>query len=372
MERRDFIHTSGLASLALGLAPLSACLNSDSGLKILVLGGTNYLGPAIVNQALAMGHEITLFNRGITNPDLYPNLEKLKGNRTIEKEDLSALEGDRKWDIVIDTWTADPRMINKSTQLLKNRVKKYVFVSSIAVYKDKTVVGITETSPLHEVTEFKPGMSYYQSKVLCETAVKNAFPENHVIVRPPGIFGKRDESWSLVYWLWRVRAGGPVLAPGDGTDFVQWIDVRDVAHFLLHAMETNLNGIYNTIGPTKEPLVFKEFLERINTHFGNRADFIWVDDEFLAEQNLRPIVDIPIWEPKTGRAGRHTMSAKKAIQAGMSFTPMEQTFDSALNWYDYVKSSSTDPAIDKSRPFNGITRTKELELLEIWKDKIAS
>ena len=100
----------------------------------------------------------------------------------------------------------------------------------------------------------------------------------------------------------------------------------------------------------KEPLVFKEFLERINAHFGNRADFIWVDDQFLAEQNLRPIVDIPIWEPKTGRAGRHTMSAEKAIQAGMVFTPMEQTFDSALNWYDHVKSPSTDPAIDKSRP----------------------
>ena len=122
-------------------------------------------------------------------------------------------------------------MISKSAGLLKNRVKKYVFVSSIAVYKDKTVVGITEASSLHEVTEFTPGMSYYQSKVLCEAAVMAAFPENHVIVRPPGIFGKRDESWSLVYWLWRIRAGGPVLAPGDGTDFVQWIDVRDVAHF---------------------------------------------------------------------------------------------------------------------------------------------
>ncbi len=372
MERREFLNISSIASLVLGFAPLSACINTKEKLKILVLGGTNYLGPAIVNSSLALGHEITLFNRGITNPNLYPNLEKLKGNRIIEKEDLKALEGSRKWDIVIDTWTADPRMIRRTGEILKSRIKKYVFVSSIAVYKDKTVEGINETSPLHEVTEFIPGMSYYQSKVLCEEVVRKLFPENNIIVRPPGIFGKRDESWSFVYWLWRIKIGGEVLAPGDGTDFVQWIDVRDVANFITLAIETNQNGVYNTIGPSKEPLVFKTFLERINAHFGNKANFVWVDNAFLEKNNMRPIVDIPIWEPKTRRAGRHTMSAQKAIQAGMTFTPMEETFDSALNWYEKVKSPDYDPALDKSRPFNGITRTKELELLEAWKAKVTS
>ncbi len=370
MRRRNFVKITGASSLLVSMAPLVACTETNEGLNILILGGTNYLGPAIVDVALANGHNITLFNRGITNPQLYPKMEKLIGDRDIQMENLSALEGNRQWDIVIDTWPADPRMIERTAKLLKDRTKSYAFISSIVVYKDLAKVGITESSPLREVKEFVPGMSYHESKVLCEKVVREEFPNNHLIVRPPGIFGKRDESWSFVYWLWRIRAGGPILAPGDGNDFVQWVDVNDVGNFMVHTLETNQYGIYNTIGPEKGPLVFKEYLKRVNEHYGNKAEFIWVSPVFIEENKLVPIVDLPLWEPKTSRAGRHTISAQKAIGAGMTLTPMERTFDSALNWYDQVKSPVVDPALDKSRPYNGISRVKELELLQAWEAKI--
>ncbi len=366
MKRRNFVKITGASSLFTCINPLVACTNANKSLDILVLGGTNYLGPAVVDAALASGHNITLFNRGITNPHLYPKIEKLIGNREIQTENLNALKGNRKWDIAIDTWPSDPRMIERTALLLKNRVKSYAFISSIAVYKDMTKVGITETSPLRDVKQFIPGMSYHESKVLCEKVVQEVFPDNHLIVRPPGIFGKRNESWSFTYWLWRIRAGGQILAPSDGTEFVQWVDVNDVGNFMIHALETNQHGIFNTIGPEKNPILFKEFLMRVNDHYGNKAKFIWVSKAFIEENGLRPIVDIPLWEPKERRAGRHTMSAQKAITAGMTFTPMEQTFDEELDWYDEVKSPTDDPGLDKNRPYNGITRARELELLQDW------
>lgn len=370
MKRRNFIEKIGYASILLSGLPFIGCSEKPKKLKLLILGGTNYLGPAIVNAALECSHEITLFNRGITNPHLFPELEKLKGNRAIDSENLSALTTNRKWDYVIDTWPTDPRIVERTATLLKGRVRGYSFTSSIAVYSDKTISGIIETAPLHEVERFEPGMSYYQSKVLCEQVVGSIFPDNHLITRPPGIHGKRDESWTLVYWLWRIRNGGDVLAPGDGDDPVQYVEVNDVAKFTINAMANNQRGIYNTIGPRKAPLKWKEFLTKINDHYGNKANLVWVNNDFIEQKQLQPVVDLPIWEPRNRRAGRHTMNSQKAIKAGMTFADMEKTFDNALNWYDHIKSPNADPGLDKSRPFNGITRKKELELLDEWQAKI--
>ncbi|MEM9648194.1 MAG: NAD-dependent epimerase/dehydratase family protein [Bacteroidota bacterium] len=367
MKRRNFVKNVGYSSLLLSGLPILGCTRADKPLQLLVLGGTNYLGPAVVNAALRAGHEVTLFNRGITNPDLFPNVERLIGDRNLDSENLDALRSNRTWDYVIDTWPADPRMVERSAKLLQSRVKAYAFTSSIAVYSDKTVPGITESSPIHKVEEYLPGMSYYQSKVLCEEAVRSIFPKNHLITRPPGIHGKRDESWTLVYWLWRIRNGGDILAPGDGKDPLQYVDVNDVGHFTIQALESKAFGLYNTIGPRKEPLLWQEFLNRVNSHYGNKANFIWVDKEFLEEKNVRPVVDLPMWESRTRRSGRHTMDSQKAIASGLTFTAMGETFNNALNWYDHFKSPTTDPGLDKDRPFNGITRERELELLQAWR-----
>lgn len=365
LTRRNTIKAGGAALLSAAIP--TGVAKARKAKRILVLGGTVYLGPAVVEAALARGHEVTLFNRGVTNPQLFPDVEKLRGEREVASQNLDALSGNRIWDAVIDTWPADPRMVQNAATLLLDRTQHYGFISTIAVYKDKSVPGITEKAPLWDINAYDPDLPYRETKVLCERAVQEAFPSNHLIVRPPGIFGKRDESWSFVYWLWRMRAGGPVLAPGDGSDPVQWIDVKDVAAFMLHAIDDNLTGTFNTIGPQSTQVTFKHFLERLNRFHGNRAELIWVDQEFLERKELRPIIDLPMWVPITRLPGRYTMSAQKAIDAGMIFTPMEQTFASALNWYDEVKSPDSDPGLDKNRPFNGITRTRELELLAEWR-----
>lgn len=367
MKRRNFVKQLGVSSLLLSGMPVLAKGSAQK--RVLILGGTNYLGPAIVQVALDAGYEVTLFNRGLTNPDLFPGVEKLVGDRSIRSEDLSALVGNRKWDHVIDTWPSDPRMIAKTASMLKGRVSSYSFISSIAVYADKTQQGIDEGAPLHKVETFEEGMSYYHSKVLCEKEVLNKFPDNHLIVRPPGIHGKRDESWTLVYWLWRIRRGGDVLAPGNGTDPLQFIDVNDVASFMVQAIAANHLGVFNCMGPRKDRLNWQEFLNRINSFYGNKARLVWVSKDFLARKSIRPVVDLPMWEPIERRAGRHTMDATKAINTGLKFRPMEETFESAMTWYDQVMSPEADPGLDKRRPFNGITRERELTLLEEWRSE---
>ncbi len=366
MERRKFLGSIGYSALMAAGLPLTRCALKSTSPTLLILGGTNYLGPAIAKAATNAGFKVTLFNRGVTNPDLFPELEKLIGDRSIGNENLKALQNGRTWDFVLDTWPADPRMVERTAKLLKGRVKVYGFTSSIAVYSDKTVPGITEASPVHQVSTYEEGMSYYQSKVLCEQAVKAAFPTDHLITRPPGIHGERDESWTLVYWLWRLRNGGDVLAPGDGNDPVQYIDVNDVANFTINALSHGERGTFNTIGPRESPLKWDEFLDKVNAHYGYKANLVWVSTAFLKEREIRPVIDLPIWEPQARRPGRHTMSSEKAIKAGLTFTPIEQTFEGALNWYDEVKMPATDPGLDKSRPFNGMTRERELSLLREW------
>lgn len=356
----------GVGTAALLSAPFFTFSASVPKKNILVLGGTNYFGPAVVHSAIRSGHSVTLFNRGITNVELFPGLERLRGDRSIGAENLDALKEDRQWDAVIDTWPDDPRMVEQTVELLKDRTRNYSFVSTIAVYEDMSAPDNTEDSPLRDVRNLSPNTPYRDKKVLCERVLQNLVPSKHLIVRPPGTFGERDESWSFVYWLWRIRNGGKILAPGDGDDWVQWVDVNDVADFIVHAINTDQTGIFNTIGPEKNPVTFSEFLTRANSHFGNRAELIWVDQEYLDFKELRPIADVPLWASRTSFPGRNTMSTQKAVDAGMTFRPMEQTFDDALNWYDQKKSPDDDPGLDKDRPFNGITRTRELELLKEW------
>ncbi len=366
MNRREFGKKASIATLGISLLGTS-CNIRLKGKKILILGGTNYFGPAIVESLINLNNEITLFNRGITNPDLFDSIEKLRGNRDIEKENLEQLDNNREWDAVIDVWPSDPRMVERTAKLLKNRVKKYIFVSTKVVYANYDEYGITESYPLRKVSDFYVGMPYKESKVICERTVRKHYPENHVIVRPPGTFGKRDESWSFVYWLWRIRSGGKVMAPGDGKDIVSYSSVADIANFMCLALKKDLLGAFNVIGPTANYLTFRELLNSMNDHFGKKAKFVWVAEQFLLEKmELEPIRDIPLWAPRSVSIGFHTMSSKKAIQSGHEFRPMEETMDDAISWYDKVKSAENDPGLDKNRPFNGISRAKELEILSIW------
>ena len=214
MHRRTFLGLSaaGLAALATGCAP--ATVPSGARRKILVLGGTNFLGPAIIEAALGRGHELTLFNRGITRPELFPGVEKLRGERALEGDDVAALEGERRWDAVIDVWPEHSGLVERTARLLAGRANYYVFCSSIAVYTDFGRPGLDESSSVH-VND--PGW-YGGEKVLAEQAVEEHFPGRFGISRCHAILGPRDDGMSFHYWLRRLAQYDEILAPGSGED----------------------------------------------------------------------------------------------------------------------------------------------------------
>ena len=256
-RRRKFIKAAAIAGAG---AALSASLpkvlaRSSSGpakpMKILILGGTSFLGPQIVEAAQARGHVLTLFNRGKTNPGLFPDVEKLHGDRN---GDLKSLEG-RQWDSVVDTSGFVPRLVTLSASLLAPNVKQYVFISTISVFGENLKPGTAENGPLatmpDETSEDVP--KYYGAlKALCEKAADKAMSGRACNIRPGLIVGPGDKSDRYTYWPVRLARGGEVLAPGDGSDPIQYVDVRDLGAWVVTAVEKNLSGTYNATGPEKK------------------------------------------------------------------------------------------------------------------------
>ncbi|HEY0093963.1 MAG TPA: SDR family oxidoreductase, partial [Archangium sp.] len=250
------------------------------GKRILILGGTAFLGPQLVEAARARGHTVTLFNRGKTRPQLFPDVEKLHGDRDPTKgEGLKALEG-RTWDAVIDTSGYVPRMVRASAQLLAPHVGQYLFISSISVYKDMSRPGLDETAPVATTSEPDNetigGENYGALKALCEQEAEAAFPGRTTNIRPGLIVGPEDPTQRFTYWPERVARGGEVLAPGDGSDPVQFIDVRDLAEWTLLALENRDVGVFNATGPT-QPLTVGEMLEACKQAGQSDATFTWAD-----------------------------------------------------------------------------------------------
>ena len=252
--RRRFLEVSaGAAALSLA-APLRPLAGADwagpnrrnEGLDILVLGGTGFIGPHVVSYAMDRGHRITLFNRGRTNTHLFPEAEKLVGDRNT---DLTALEG-KRWDAVIDNSGYTPDQVELSVQLLKDSVGQYLFTSTRAVYRDFTADVMDEDAPLGpaNVPE-EQWEGYGPLKVLAERAVEAGFGDRAVIVRPPIIVGPGDRTDRFTYWVDRIDDGGEIMAWGDPDDPVQFVDVRDLAEFFVHLLEQETPGVFNAEGP---------------------------------------------------------------------------------------------------------------------------
>ncbi|MFY0574754.1 NAD-dependent epimerase/dehydratase family protein [Cystobacter fuscus] len=251
----------------------------------------------------ARGHTVTLFNRGKTRPQLFPDVEKLQGDRDPNKgEGLKALEG-RTWDAVIDTSGYVPRPVRASAQLLAPHVGQYVFISSISVYKDMTRPGLDETAPVATTSdpanETIGEENYGALKALCEQEAEAAFPGRTTNIRPGLIVGPEDPTQRFTYWPERVARGGEVLAPGDGSDPVQFIDVRDLAEWTLHALDNRDFGVFNATGPTR-PLTVRELLEACKQASQSDATFTWADAAFLEQQKVSGWSDLPVWVPSTG------------------------------------------------------------------------
>jgi 2'-hydroxyisoflavone reductase len=328
-------------------------------MDILLLGGPRFLGRAIIDAVAAAGHRLTLFNRGRTNADLYPQVEWLQGDRDGR---LDALHG-RRWDAVIDTCGYIPRVVRQSVELLQDAVDRYVFISTISVYAEPLTPGAGEDAPLANLDEPEgeeiTGATYGGLKVLCEHTVQKVFDnkggDRALIVRPGLIVGPHDPTNRFTYWVTRLAAGGPVLAPDDRSAPVQLIDVRDLAAWTVRMVETKAVGVYNATGPAA-PLTFGETLAACNNVAGNRAEFVWVPPQFLLAAEVAPWTEIPLWT--AGDDALNQVSIARALGHGLALRPLAATIADTLAWAQADSPSAT--------PRAGLTRAREAELLHAY------
>ena len=302
-------------------------------MQLLILGGTVFLGRHIIEAALAPGHEITLFNRGQHHAELYPDLEKLRGDRD---GGLNALKG-RTWDAVVDTCGYVPRLVRDAVRLLADAVDHYTFISTLSVYNDFRVRGLSEEAAvrtladetIEEVTAGSRG-TYGPLKALCEQAAEAVMPGRVLSVRPGLIVGPYDPTDRFTYWVVRVARGGDVLAPPTPEAPIQYIDGRDLAKWIIRMVEGKKTGIYNATGPA-ERLTFAQFLAACQGTVGQEVTVTWASPSFLAAQQVKPWSDLPLWVPEETR-GLLQVDATKATSDGLAFRPLSETIHDTLMW----------------------------------------
>jgi 2'-hydroxyisoflavone reductase len=314
-------------------------------MQILVLGGTKFLGRHVVDAALARGDEVTIFTRGQTNPELYPEVEHLIGDRD---GDLGALRG-HEWDAVIDTSGYVPRIVRQAAELLRDSVGRYVFVSTVSVYADFSRP-IDETAPTAELED--PATenveeNYGALKAACERVLDDVYGDRVTHVRAGLIVGPHDPTDRFTYWPRRLAEGGDVLAPGDPDAPVQLVDARDLGAWMLELAERGPGGPLNATGPA-EPITMRQALERM----GGDVTLHWVDDQTLLDEGVGPWMELPLWLPGPEWACLLDIDIRKAVAAGLTFRPLEETARDTLAW-----------SLEAGEQRPTLTRERERELL---------
>ena len=328
-------------------------------MRILIIGGTRFLGRHLVESALERSHEVTLFNRGKSNPNLFPQLETILGDR---EQDVEKLKG-RIWDAVIDVSGYLPRIVHLSAEVLKESVARYVFISSISVYEDFKQTGIDESYPVgklqDEMVEEITGETYGPLKALCEKVVQDIYREGALIIRPGLIVGPHDPTDRFTYWPVRIARGGDVLAPQKPEAPIQVIDVRDLSNFILKLIQENASGVYNATGPDYE-LNIGKLLDVSKQVTGSNANIHWASVDFLNQHKVEAWSDMPTWVPDDEEGvGFSRVDVSKAIEAGLRFRPLEETVRDTLAW------AQTRPADHEWRA--GLTAEREAQVLAALK-----
>jgi 2'-hydroxyisoflavone reductase len=321
-------------------------------MKTLILGGTIFLGRHLIEAALARGHEVTIFNRGRHNSDLYPEVEKLRGDRN---QGLAALQG-RRWDAVVDTCGYVPSVVRKSAELLAGAVEHYTFISSCSAYANFDLAGTDESAPVSTITTEQLGEAekinagerataitygemYGALKALCELAAEEVMPGRVLNVRAGLIVGPHDYSDRFTYWVHRVAQGGRVLSPGRPSRRVRVIDARDLAEWIIRMAEKRQSGIYNATG-AEDGLTMERLLEECQTVSGSDATFIWASEKLLLEQGVGAWGEMPLWVPEEYN-GIFLVNNAKAIAASLTFRPLSDTIKNTLDW-DAPRSPNTE------------------------------
>lgn len=383
-DRRSFLKASAVVGGALGLQGLPGLLRgaeaasaaSQTGaaaatpqpasapvkpLRMLILGGTGFIGPHQVQYALSRGHQVTLFNRGQTNSSLFPSVEKLIGDRNAP-DGYAALKG-RTWDVVIDNPAQLPRWVREAGAALKDSTERYVFVSTLSAFANRREVGIKEDGPLHapgDPNATAVGNQYGPLKVRCEMEARTAFGDRALVVRPGLIVGPGDLTDRFSYWPVRIERGGEVLAPGTPDDPVAFIDARDFSEFMVRLCEQRASGTYNCVGP-RPGMTIAGMLYGVQAVTTSDARFTWVDADFLAERKLRPYADLPVWMPPRGdSAGWARMDCSKALAAGLTFRTLADTAQATLQYY-HQQSPERQATLRA-----GLAPEKEKEALAAW------
>ncbi|GAC1403799.1 MAG: SDR family oxidoreductase [Ktedonobacteraceae bacterium] len=325
-------------------------------MRLLIFGGTGFLGRYLVQAALEHQHTVTLFNRGRTHPELFPQLEQFHGDRN---SDLHALRG-RTWDAVIDSNGQIPRQVRESASLLADSTEHYTFISTISVYADYTVESIDESSPVSKledpISEIITPETYGARKALCEQYAEQAQPNRVLIIRPGLLVGPHDPTDRFTYWPHRVARGEQVLAPGNPEQPIQFIDVRDFAAWNIGMVEARQTGIYNAKGPDGT-LTMLQLLEHCREVSSSNARFEWVSEQFLLEHEVTPYLQLPLWVPSE-MIGFSRVNCRKAIAAGLSIRPLIETIQDTLAWDATRQADYTLHA--------GLTAEREQQLLRAW------
>jgi len=322
-------------------------------MRILVLGGTQFLGPRVVEHALAAGHDVTLFNRGQTRPELFPEAERVRGDRD---GGLETLRG-RSFDAVVDTSGYVPRIVRETIDALGD-VGHYTFVSSISVYADVSTPP-DESSPVAVLTEPTEEWreAYGELKAQCEDVVRERFPDAFV-VRPGLIVGPWDPTGRFTYWPVRVADGGRVLAPSPAGAAAQVIDVRDLAAWIVRTADRGLAGTYNAVD---RPTTRAALLETVRQAVGGDAELVWVDGEFLVEHEVGEWMELPLWLHAPEYRGMLSIDPAPAFAAGLATRPLEETARDTLAWVRGGDAPDDPPA--------GLARDKEGRVLDAWLSK---
>lgn len=328
-------------------------------MRVLFIGGTSFVGRHMAAEALARGHEVSLFHRGKTNPDLFPNAEHVLGDRTT---DLGAL-GAREWDAAIDVCAYVPREVRQAGEVLAGAVGRYLFVSSVSAYRATDLDRTAEDAPLlgpedldDPRTEDVTDDTYGPLEAMCEAAAEETFPGRAIVLRPTYVVGPHDSTDRFTYWVRRTAAGGDVIAPGPPDGPMQVIDARDLAAFALDLVEGEASGAFNGVGPV-EPLTWAEMIAACMETVGHEAVLTWIDPGFLEEHGVDVGSAFPLWEDGSW-SSLMRCDLTKSLAAGLRLRPLADTIRDTAAW---DRERGTPPLRV------GIERARESELLDAWR-----
>lgn len=392
--RRAFMGQAGaigltgvMAGSALGMGMLP---RSRKPMKILMLGGTGFAGPQMVKRALANGHEVTLFNRGQTAPDMFPDLEHVQGDRYTDLSGLEKLVADgRTFDAVIDTFTYVPKTVTDTMDILLPAMGQYMVISTTSVYAGRQTPGMDENGELAQVaddiaagisTHREVGAHYGAMKARVEMAAEERFPGKVCVIRPGLIVGERDTTGRYSYWPIRASEGGTMIGPGSGEDFVQYIDVRDLGDFTIHCIEQQHMGAYNGISPSGERTtrdMVESAVRVAKKKLKVDTEVEWIDAEFLAANGVQAWQHMPAWVPNSvpGYEGQGQLSTAKSIRAGLKTRDIEDTAWNALSYFiDRGKEIEEERGAEfasqwRARIRGGLAAEREREVLAIWDEQ---